>query len=124
MPAAAARRLRIVAYFGYPRGLDVLLQAMREQDERLRDAAIYGLPFIDDPRAVDALLEAARHELRAHARGGHARAGPDGARRRASLRACCGGLNDHDPWVRYYACQSLGKLNDRGRRGRHRRAGQ
>ncbi|ADO68667.1 HEAT repeat domain-containing protein [Stigmatella aurantiaca] len=103
--------LRIISYFGYSRGLDVLLRAMRETDERLRDAAIYGLPFIDDPRAVDALLEAARHDserTRAAAMRALGQTEKD-----ARVTSCLlGGLADKDPWVRYYACQSLGKLNE------------
>jgi HEAT repeat protein len=110
-PRRRRAALRIIAYFGYSRGLDVLLQAMREQDERLRDAAIYGLPFIDDPRAVDALLEAARHDserTRAAAMRALGQTEKD-----ARISSCLlGGLNDRDPWVRYYACQSLGKLNE------------
>jgi len=110
-PRRRRAALRIVAYFGYPRGLEVLLYAMREQDERLRDAAIYGLPFIEDPRAVDALLEAARHEserTRAAAMRALGQTEKD-----ARVTSCLlGGLNDKDAWVRYYACQSLGKLNE------------
>ncbi|RKG61893.1 HEAT repeat domain-containing protein [Corallococcus sp. AB011P] len=103
--------LRIVAYFGYPRGLDALLLAMRDPDERLRDAAIYGLPFIDDPRAVDALLAAANHESeRTRATAMRALGQTDKQARITST--LLGGLNDRDPWVRYYACQSLGKLNE------------
>lgn len=110
-PRTRRAALRIISYFGYPRGLDVLLQAMREQDERLRDAAIYGLPFIDDPRAVDALLEAARHDSeRTRAAAMRALGQTD---KEARVTTCLlGGLNDKDPWVRYYACQSLGKLNE------------
>jgi HEAT repeat protein len=103
--------LRIISYFGYSSGLDVLLHAMREQDERLRDAAIYGLPFIDDPRAVDALLEAARHDSE-RTRAAAMRALGQ-TEKEARVTSCLlGGLGDKDPWVRYYACQSLGKLNE------------
>lgn len=110
-PRRRRAALRIIAYFGYPRGLDVLLQAMREQDERLRDAAIFGLPFIDDPRAVDALLEAARHESE-RTRAAAMRALGQ-TEKEARITSCLlGGLSDKDPWVRYYACQSLGKLNE------------
>ncbi|MFL5344271.1 MAG: HEAT repeat domain-containing protein [Hyalangium sp.] len=110
-PRRRRAALRIISYFGYSRGLDVLLQAMREQDERLRDAAIYGLPFIDDPRAVDALLEASRHDSE-RTRAAAMRALGQ-TEKEARVTSCLlGGLNDKDPWVRYYACQSLGKLNE------------
>jgi HEAT repeat protein len=110
-PRRRRAALRIISYFGYSRGLDVLLQAMREPDERLRDAAIYGLPFIDDPRAVDALLEASRHESE-RTRAAAMRALGQ-TEKEARVTSCLlGGLNDKDAWVRYYACQSLGKLNE------------
>ncbi|WP_164019915.1 HEAT repeat domain-containing protein [Pyxidicoccus trucidator] len=112
-PDARLRRaaLRIIAYFGYPRGLDVLLQAMRDPDERLRDAAIFGLPFIEDPRAVDALLSAAAHESE-RTRAAAMRALGQTEKEARITSTLLGGLNDRDPWVRYYACQSLGKLNE------------
>ncbi|SEM39118.1 HEAT repeat [Stigmatella aurantiaca] len=103
--------LRIISYFGYSSGLDVLLHAMRETDERLRDAAIYGLPFIDDPRAVDALLEAARHDSE-RTRAAAMRALGQTEKEVRVTSCLLGGLGDKDPWVRYYACQSLGKLNE------------
>ena len=101
--------LRILAYFGSPAALDVFLTALRDPDERVREAAVHGLPFMDDPRAFDALLAAAKDPLE---------------RTRAtamrSLGQCVGdlrasayllkGLGDRDAWVRYYACQALGKL--------------
>lgn len=100
---------RIIAYFGYRSGLDLLIEAIQDGDERLRESAIYGLAFLDDPRALAALLSAARHK--------------DARARATAMRAlgqCRGepsvpgslteGLSDPDAWVRYYACQSLGKL--------------
>ncbi|WP_426744500.1 HEAT repeat domain-containing protein [Myxococcus faecalis] len=112
-PDARLRRaaLRIISYFGYPRGLEVLLSAMRDSDERLRDAAIYGLPFIEDPRAVDALLTAATHESE-RTRAAAMRALGQTQKEARITSMLLGGLNDRDPWVRYYACQSLGKLNE------------
>ncbi len=112
-PDARLRRaaLRIISYFGYPSGLDALLRAMRESDEKLRDAAIYGLPFIDDPRAVDALLVAATHESE-RTRAAAMRALGQTEKDARVTSALLGGLNDRDAWVRYYACQSLGKLNE------------
>ncbi|WP_434347104.1 HEAT repeat domain-containing protein [Myxococcus virescens] len=112
-PDARLRRaaLRIISYFGYSKGLEVLLQAMRDPDERLRDAAIYGLPFIEDPRAVDALLTAASHESE-RTRAAAMRALGQTEKEARITSALLRGLNDRDPWVRYYACQALGKLNE------------
>lgn len=101
--------MRILAYFGFPAAIDVLLGALTDGDERVRDSAIQGLPFIEDPRALEALLAAAKD--------------PSPRTRAAAVRALaqCGddlrvtsyllkGLGDPDAWVRYYACQALGKL--------------
>ncbi|MDB4980353.1 MAG: hypothetical protein JWM82_1105, partial [Myxococcales bacterium] len=110
-PDVRVRRaaLRILAYFGASTGLDVFLAALDDADERVRESAISGLPFMDDPRAFEALLAAAKAPL-------------DKTRAAAmrSLGQCVGdlrasayllkGLGDSDAWVRYYACQALGKL--------------
>jgi HEAT repeat protein len=112
-PDARVRRagLRIVSYFGYPNGLAPLLAALEDSDDKLRDVAIAGLVYFDDARALAALLSAAQHEspkTRAAAVRalGHAQPG-------AQTHACLlQALRDTDAWVRYYACQSLGKLRD------------
>ena len=100
--------LRIIAYFGYARGLEPLLSAAGAEDERLRDAALFGLPFLEDPRALDALLQAAQHPApRTRASALRALGQVSGEPRvNAALRQ---GLADADPWVRYYAAQSLGR---------------
>jgi HEAT repeat protein len=101
--------LRILSYFGSSMALDVFLSGMLDPDERVREAALQGLPFMDDPRAFDALVTAAKN---------------GGERTRAAAMRSLGqcvtdlratahllkGLGDPDPWVRYYACQALGKL--------------
>jgi HEAT repeat protein len=105
--------LRIVAYFGYPAGLELLIEAVQGADERLRDAAIHGLALLDDPRALSALIGMAAHS-NPRARGAAVRAlgqAFGGGEVLAVLRA---GLSDRDAWVRYYACQSLGRLQDDG----------
>lgn len=108
-PTVRRSALRILAYFGWPSALPLLVEALRDTDPRVRDAAIQGLPFVEDPRALDELLEVARV--------------PGERLRAAAMRAlgnCRGdvrvagrllkGLGDSDAWVRYYACQSLGRL--------------
>jgi HEAT repeat protein len=101
--------LRILAYFGYPAAFDTMVEALDATDPRVRDAGIHGLSFIEDPRATRVLLRAA---------------GAASQRTRASVMKALGqrpaeadtvaavvrGLVDEDPWVRYYACQSIGKL--------------
>jgi HEAT repeat protein len=82
---------------------------MQDEDVRVRDSAIAGLPFIDDPRARDALYETAKDAV-PRARASAMRA--LGACRSdvRALAVLMRGLTDSDPWVRYYACQSLGRL--------------
>jgi HEAT repeat protein len=110
-PDVRVRRaaLRILSYFGAASGLEVFLAALDDPDERVRESAIQGLPFMDDPRAFEALLAATK-----------APAERTRAAAMRSLAQCIGdmrasayllkGLTDADPWVRYYACQALGKL--------------
>jgi HEAT repeat protein len=103
--------LRIVGYFGYPEGLGALAEAAQASDDHIREAAIAGLPFIDDGRALKLLLQAAEHaspktRTAAVRALGHV-ASDDDVRRQ--LRQA---LRDDDAWVRYYACQALGRLRD------------
>lgn len=101
--------LRIISYFGYPDGLEILIAAMRDDDEKIREAAIYGLPLIDDSKGTDALLACAAHEApRTRAAIMRALGQTSGG---SSVVAALGkALHDPDAWVRYYACQSLGRL--------------
>ena len=101
--------LRILSYCGSAIATEDFLSARTDPDERVRESAIQGLAFIDDPRAIQALFDAA---------------GDPSERMRAvamrSLGQCSGdvrvsayllpGLNDPAAWVRYYACQALGRL--------------
>lgn len=100
---------RIIGYFGYASALDLLIKAIHTSDERLRDSAIYGLPFIEDPRAREALFAAARHDD-ARTRAAAMRALGQTSTEPDVIAVLGSGLSDTDAWVRYYACQSLGKL--------------
>jgi len=110
-PDARVRRaaIGILGYFGSPTSVDDILSALADPDERVRESAIHALPFLDDPRATEALFTAARS--------------PADRTRAAAMRALgqsshdlrvsallLKGLSDADAWVRYYACQALGKL--------------
>lgn len=112
-PRERRAALRIIAYFGYARGLDLLLEAASGEDDRLRDAALFGLPFIEDERAVAALLAAAAHRS-SRARASAMRALGNAAPSEPILQRLRAGLFDPDAWVRYYACQSCGKLGAPG----------
>ncbi len=108
-PRVRGAALRIITYFGFASAMDEILGALSDPDERVRDITIQGLPFMDDPRALEALLAAAKSPL-------------DRTRAAAmrSLGQCNGdlrvsayllkGITDANPWVRYYACQALGRL--------------
>lgn len=101
--------LRIISYFGYAEGLDVLVAALADEDEKIREAAIYGLPLVDDPRGVAALLDSAAHPS-SRTRGAVMRALGQTQAHDDVVTALRRGLDDEDAWVRYYACQALGKL--------------
>lgn len=110
-PSRRVRRagLRLIGYFGWPSGMEPLLEAIGSGDARLRETALSSLAFVDDPRALAALLDAAASAVapdRAAAMRalGHTTGTP------AVTSALLAGLSDPDPWVRYYACQSLGRL--------------
>lgn len=108
-PSVRLAALRILAYFGYGSALPTFLEALRGDDARLRDAAIQGLRFLEGPEAFEALLATTRApEARTRAAAmrslGHGR---DDLRVQSYLLR---GLTDEDGWVRYYACQSLGRL--------------
>jgi HEAT repeat protein len=110
-PRMRAGGLRIIGYFGYPAGLDALSDAAHSDDERIRDAAIAGLPFVDDARALSLLLDSSRHAS-ARTRTAAVRALGHSGGESHVLDRLRGALGDSDPWVRYYACQALGKLKD------------
>jgi HEAT repeat protein len=105
--------LRIISYFSYPEGLEILMGAASAAEERVRDAAVNGLATYDDPRATEMLVQAVQHaSIRTRTSAvralGHTTGGAAVAH---ELRTA---LEDQNPWVRYYACQSLGKLADAG----------
>jgi HEAT repeat protein len=109
-PRIRRSALRIISYFGYPGAIDVLLDASGDSDERIGSTAMAGLALLEDPRATSALLEAMRHgsaPTRAAACRALATLGTS-LEVVSSLKAA---LTDADAWVRYYACQSLGRLS-------------
>lgn len=110
-PAANLRRsaLRILAYFGFPGALDVFIDAMNDEDARLRELALSGIALIDGDRATKTLL-AASTSASARTRAVAAKAMGQRNDEPRVIGALMDALRDADPWVRYYSCQSLGKL--------------
>ncbi|MFL5443991.1 MAG: HEAT repeat domain-containing protein [Myxococcales bacterium] len=110
-PSPAVRRaaLEILSYFGYASAVPLFLEAIRDPDSRVRDTAIQGLALLDDPRAKEALFAAASdpsERMRIAAARALSLCATDLRTTAYLLKA----LADPSPWVRYYACQSLGKL--------------
>lgn len=110
-PNTSTRRsaLRILAYFGYPSSLELFRAALSDPDFRVREGAIWGLAFLEQEPARELLLEATKHadpRLRAASMRALGQRAVDAEVETHLLDA----LNDDDAWVRYYACQSLGKL--------------
>ena len=108
-PIVRRSALRILAYFGDNRALQPILEALNDQDARVREAALQGLPYLEDKRALDALFQASKSEDRRTRAVAMRSLGyvPKGNERVYSL--LLKGLADEEPWVRYYACQSLGR---------------
>jgi HEAT repeat protein len=111
-PRTRRASLRIVSYFGYPEGLDVMVSAVGDADERIREAALGGLPMLEDSRATEAILKASAHQS-AKTRAAAVRALGSTSNTPEIVGVVRQRLADEDPWVRYYACQSLAKLQVR-----------
>jgi HEAT repeat protein len=113
-PIVTSRRaaLRILAYFGYPSAFDVLVTAISDPDQRVRDAGIGGLAFIEADHATGALLRASEDSAE-RTRSAAMKALGHRDEDAAIVAALARGLSDRDSWVRYYACQSLGKVGVR-----------
>ncbi len=109
-PRTRAAGLRILSYFGFDSALEVVIGAAVDPDPHVREAAIEGLPRLQDRRALEALLGAARDPAE-RTRGAAMRAlGSLGRRDLRVVSFLLGGLEDSSAWVRYYACQSLGRI--------------
>jgi len=110
-PDARVRRaaIGILGYFGSPTAVDDILAALNDADERVRESAIHALPFLDDPRATEALFHAARNPAERTRAAAMRALGQSSHDLRVSA-LLLKGLSDPDAWVRYYACQALGKL--------------
>jgi HEAT repeat protein len=103
--------LKIIGYFAYMDGFDELARAASDANERVRDAALTGLPLFDTEEA-SALLVAAAHHESVRTRTSAIRALGQTSGGTAVLGELRAALGDESPWVRYYACQSLGRLRD------------
>jgi HEAT repeat protein len=112
-PGTRRAGLRVLAYFGFPSALPLFAAAVDEEDARTIETALQGLALLDLPEAQQHLLDAASasgSSTRAAAMRAMAQVSNVAWARTPLLR----GLQDADPWVRYYACQALSKLGIEG----------
>ncbi len=108
-----ARRaaLNILAYYGDASATEPMLQGLMDPDQKVKEAAIQGLPLLEDQRAIEALFEMARdsnQRIKSLAMRSIGQIPKSTVRAHSVLLK---GIKDPDPWVRYYACQSLGRLS-------------
>lgn len=107
-PAARRAALRILAYFAPRTALPVFFEGLRDPDLRVREQAIHGLASSAEPEAINALVAVASdasERVRAVAMRALGQSPTEGR----VIAALLEGLRDEDAWVRYFACQSLGK---------------
>ena len=108
-PLVRESAARIAGYFGYENCADLLLECCDDEDERVRQAAVEHLPYLEDDRVISVLSKKLSSDI---------------PRVRAAVAAALGkvphseailltAFADDDPWVRYFAAQSLGRLGSR-----------
>ena len=107
-PAARRHALQILASLGPAEAFESLRVAVGDSDPRIAELAVVALGAIDDPRIDPVLVDLARS--------------PDAGVRASTMRAAVHrpgdrasqllerGLDDEYGWVRYYACQGLGRI--------------
>ena len=109
-PGVRRQALRILAYLGPHGAYDAVYAAVDDPDHRIAELAVTALGSFDDPRVDPALARLARSPvegLRAAAmRATSQRSSP------AALELLERGLADGAGWVRYFACQGLGRIGD------------
>ncbi|AKT36209.1 HEAT repeat domain-containing protein [Chondromyces crocatus] len=105
--------IQIMGHLGCGTGLELLLEATHDPDDRIREAAVQALPSCQDPRAFNQILTLTSHPS-PRTRAAAMRALGRVPREPRSVAALQQALGDVDAWVRYYACQSLGRLQEQG----------
>lgn len=100
--------LRIIGYFGLADAYDAVVAAARDRDLAVAETAVTALATLPRPEVDAALAELARdprERIRAAAMRAAAVRGTE-----ASAHLLEEGLADDAAWVRYYACQGLGRM--------------
>jgi HEAT repeat protein len=111
-PTLRRQALRIIAYFGGQFGTDGAFDAVRDAiadpDDRTSELAVSALGTLSDSR-IDAFLVDIGASPRPNLRSAAMRAA--GHRATEPMVAMLErGVEDDDAWVRYYACQGLGRI--------------
>ena len=97
--------IRIAGYFGFDECLTPILESLDDEDEDVRRAAIEQLPIVE-PHDPTRLEKALRDETaRNRAAAAHAARAMEHRSLDGPLMAA---LRDSDPWVRYFAADTLG----------------
>lgn len=108
-PTVRRSALQVLAYFGFPQTLPVFLAALNDDDIPAREAALQGLAVLSVPQALEALL-AQSLSTNDKVRAASMRAlGHDAVEDERITTRLLDGLNDVSAWVRYFACQALGR---------------
>jgi HEAT repeat protein len=107
-PLVRESAAKIAGYFGYSNCADLLLKSCSDEDERVRKAAVEHLPYLEDERVPQVLAETLKTDTpKVRAAAAAAMGIVEGAE--SNLISA---LKDEDPWVRYFASQSLGRLGN------------
>jgi HEAT repeat protein len=107
-PLLRESAVKIAGYFGYAECLEGMLDRCADREEAVRAAALEHLPYFDDPRTLGVLTDAIAHGTpRARAAAAKALGVVAGTDARTLLELA---LRDEEPWVRYFAAISLGRL--------------
>jgi HEAT repeat protein len=109
-PVARRHALRIISHMGFSEALAPVLEAIDDPDLRIAELAVGALGMMVDPRIDPAFARLAvdpREPIRAAAMRAAGHRGGAGA-----LHVLEVGLRDDAAWVRYHACQGLGRIGD------------
>lgn len=102
--------VRVAGYFGFDTCVPAIFERLSDDSEDVRRAAIEQLPVLDRPEAAARLVAALQKETgRNRAAAAHAARGMEGPAVDGPLREA---LTDADPWVRYFAIDSLSRHGD------------
>jgi HEAT repeat protein len=107
-PAVRRHALRIIAYLGCRGAYDAVHAAIDDADPRIAELAVTALGSLEDPRVpatLAALADSEHWGVRAATMRAMAQRADVGG-----LQLLERGLADDSAWVRYYACQGLGRL--------------